>query len=153
MILWGFFLFHLIPWHLIGMGLSIKGKCIDMALKNRASLMIGFNFFIILGRSLSLPKLEGKEWDWSLWNAGEWVTVESCSAEQEAGNGPCRDAALIHPAEQSPQRARADLLGHLMATLGWSDKAYSRELSWAAHILYKLWASFSPGPFYSTLCF
>lgn len=39
-----FVLFHLISWHSINMGIFIKGTCVDMALKNRASLTIGFNF-------------------------------------------------------------------------------------------------------------
>lgn len=68
----------------------------------------------------------------------EWVILESYSAEQEAGNGFCRDAALIHPAGQSPPRAKADLLGHFMARLVYSVHAYSTEVSHTAHILYEL---------------
>lgn len=36
------------------------------------------------------------------------------SMKLQDGNRACKDGALIHSAEQSPQRAKADLLGHLV---------------------------------------
>lgn len=65
------------------------------------------------------------------------------------GNKSCKDTALIHPAEQSQQRAKADLLGTRYP--GWVIVlSQSTEVSYAAHVFYKLWAYFSPEPLYIT---
>lgn len=102
----------------------------------------GFSRYIVsIGHQLSLSKLGGKKNEISpheIWQSGSSLRIALQSERPRDGNGSRKDAALVHSAEQPPQRGRSRSAWTAGAQADCSERPYSTEVSHAAHAFYKL---------------